>query len=354
MSTRGHTLEARVLGISRETDLALLKIEAQGLPALPIGKYSNVRQGELVFAFGSPEGLRNSVTMGVVSSVARQPNLDSPMVYIQTDAPINPGNSGGPLVNVDGELVGINTFILTLSGGNEGLGFAIPSGVVAFAYPQLRKYGHLHRGEIAASVQTITPTLAAGLSLTRDYGVIVSDVIPGGPADKGGLKIQDIILSVNGRATDSLPLFGLSFYLHGAGERAKFEVLRGSEKLLLEIRMVERPHDVDRLLETVGPEKNLVRRLGILGIELDPKLAKMFQNLRESSGVIVAARVVNSGGTDSSLATGDIIHALNGTPVTSLEGLRSVLDRLKPDSAVALQIERDGKLMYVTLQMEGE
>src|SRR5262249_27641165 len=115
---------------------------------------------------------------------------------------------------------------------------------------------------------------AAGLSLTRDYGVIVSDVIPGGPADKGGLKIQDIILSVNGRATDSLPLFGLSFYLHGARERAKFEVLRGSEKLLLEIRMVERPHDVDRLLETVGPEKNLVRRLGILGIELDPSLQR--------------------------------------------------------------------------------
>ncbi len=354
LSARGYTLEARVLGLSREIDLALLKIEAKGLPALPIGRYSNLRQGELVFAFGSPEGLRNSVTMGVVSSVARQPNLDSPMVYIQTDAPINPGNSGGPLVNVDGELVGINTFILTQSGGNEGLGFAIPSGVVAFAYPQLRKYGHVHRGEIAASVQTITPTLAAGLGLARDYGVIVSDVLPGGSADEAGLKIQDIILSVDGRPTDSLPVFGLSFYLHRAGERAKFEVLRGSERLLLEIRMIERPHDVDRFLETVGPEKNLVRRLGILGIELNPKLAQMFQNLRKSAGVIVAARVANSGGTENSLVTGDVIHAVNGTPVTSLEGLRSALDALKPDSSVVLQIERDGKLMYATLQMQGE
>jgi serine protease Do len=120
LNARGRTLDARILGQSRETDLAVLKIEAKGLPALPIGKYGNLRQGEMVFAFGSPGGLQNSVTMGVVSAVARQPDPDSPMVYIQTDAPINPGNSGGPLVDVDGELVGVNTFILTQSGGNEG------------------------------------------------------------------------------------------------------------------------------------------------------------------------------------------------------------------------------------------
>ena len=142
----GQTVDARVVGTATDIDLALLKIDLTGLPALPLANYDAIRQGELVFAFGSPQGLRNSVSMGVVSSVARQVEPDSPTIYIQTDAPINPGNSGGPLVNIDGELVGLNTFILTESGGSQGLGFAIPSAIVAAAYPQLRKYGHLHHG----------------------------------------------------------------------------------------------------------------------------------------------------------------------------------------------------------------
>src|SRR5205823_10427374 len=162
------TVEARIIGSDPEIDLALLKIEVKGLQTLPIGDYSKLRQGEVVFAFGSPEGLQDSVTMGVVSAAARQPDPDSPMVFIQTDAPINPGSSGGPLVNVDGELVGINTFILTEGGGNEGLGFAIPSATIAFAYPQLRKYGHVHRGETGLALQAITPGLAAGLKLPTE------------------------------------------------------------------------------------------------------------------------------------------------------------------------------------------
>ena len=144
--TQGKSYQARIVGVTQEIDLAVIKIEAHALPALSIrGSIPPARQGEMVFAFGSPEGLRNTVTMGVVSAVARQPDPDSPLVYIQTDTPINPGNSGGPLVDADGELVGINTFILSTSGGNQGLGFAIPAGVVASAYPQLLKYGHIHQ-----------------------------------------------------------------------------------------------------------------------------------------------------------------------------------------------------------------
>src|SRR5579872_158155 len=148
-----QTVDAHVVGTATEIDLALLKVDVTGLRALPFADYDTIRQGELVFAFGSPEGLRNSVTMGVVSSVARQADPDSPTIYIQTDAPINPGNSGGPLVNIDGELVGLNTLILTESGGSQGLGFAIPSAIVASAYSQLRKYGHLHRGLIGFNMQ---------------------------------------------------------------------------------------------------------------------------------------------------------------------------------------------------------
>jgi serine protease Do len=193
-ANREQTYDARIVGVARQLDLAVIKIEAHKLSAVPIRKVVLPKQGEMVFAFGSPEGLRNSVTMGVVSAVARQPDPDSPLVYVQTDTPINPGNSGGPLVDADGELIGINTFILSSSGGNQGLGFAIPAGVVAYAYPQLVKYGHIHEPEIGAILQTITPELAAGLHLPRDYGVIVSDVVPGGPADQAGLKIQDIIV----------------------------------------------------------------------------------------------------------------------------------------------------------------
>ena len=131
-NSQGKSYSARVIGVSKEVDLAVIKIEAHGLPAVSLRATAAARQGEMVFAFGSPEGLRNTVTMGVVSAVARQPDPDSPLVYVQTDTPINPGNSGGPLVNADGELVGINTFILTHSGGNQGLGFAIPAGVVAY------------------------------------------------------------------------------------------------------------------------------------------------------------------------------------------------------------------------------
>src|SRR5579864_486556 len=169
-SESGTTVPATIVGVAQDIDLALIKVEAMELRAIRLANYDEIRQGELVFAFGSPEGLRNSVTMGVVSSVARQTDPDSPSVYVQTDAPINRGNSGGPLVNVKGELVGMNTFILSESGGSQGLGFAIPSVVIASAIPQLRRFGHLHRGMVGINVQAITPLLADGLELPRSSG----------------------------------------------------------------------------------------------------------------------------------------------------------------------------------------
>jgi len=352
LTKQNRSVEAHVVGVSREIDLALLKINLTGLPALPIAHYSDLRQGELVFAFGSPEGLHNSVTMGVVSSVARQLDPDSPLVYIQTDAPINPGNSGGPLVNADGELVGLNTFILTQSGGNQGLGFAIPSVMVSFAYPQFKKYGHLHRGEMGIAVQSVTPDMAAGLHLARDSGVIVSDVLPGGPAATAGLKTQDIILSVNGQYIDSLPLFGFILFTQPTSETLKVEVLRGEQKVSLDIPVIEHMHQADRLTDLVDPEKNLVKPLGILGVEINSKIADMVSDLREPSGVIVVARAAGAGGAESSLTTGDVIHAVNGAPVTTLDGLRSALDKLAPGSPVVLQIERDQRFTFLTLSSE--
>jgi serine protease Do len=349
---RGRAVDARVIGVARDVDLALLQVDATGLPALPMADYDALRQGDLVFAFGSPEGLRNSVTMGVVSAVARQPDADHPMVYIQTDAPINHGNSGGPLVNANGELVGINTFILSESGGSVGLGFAIPSTIVSVASEQLRRYGHLHQGEIGANLQTITPDLARGLGLAQEWGVIVSDVRRGGPADVAGLSVKDVIVSIDGKPIDSLPLIAFSLYTRRAGDRLRIGVLRGEQHATLEAVVVERPEALDRIIDLVDPDKSAVPQLGILGVSIDESLGLAIGSLRVPSGVMVAAHAEDRRAAAVSLSAGDVIHSVNGVAVSDLEELRAALDGLKSHSPVVLQIERDGLLSFVAFELE--
>jgi len=345
-------LEARIVGQSKDVDLAVLKVEGKDLPTIPFGSYARLRQGELVLAFGSPEGLENTMTMGVVSSVLRQPDPDKPSIYIQTDAAINPGNSGGPLVDVDGKMVGLNTFIYSESGGNEGIGFAIPSQVVRFAYRQIRRYGHIHRGEIGASVQTISPDLAAALRLSQSSGVLVSDVIPGGPADTAGLKIDDIVLSMDGVAITGLPRFEVELSFRVAEGKAKLQVLRGEDKLDLDVAVVERPHQFDKLADRVDPERNRVAGLGIIGIEIDKEISGLVSDLRNPVGVIVAARTSEPGVSDAGLIPGDVIHAVNRVPVVTLQGLRDALKVLHSGDPVALQIERDGRISYLAFEIE--
>jgi len=311
-----------------------------------------VHQGELVFAMGSPEGLENSVTMGVVSSVARQADPNKPMVYIQTDAPINPGNSGGPLVDADGYVVGINTFILSEAGGSEGLGFAIPARIVSFVYESLRKYGHVHRIEVQAGAQTITTELAKGLGLAQNWGVIIDDVTPGGPADAGGLKIGDIILSADGHRIGTLPAFTAALYLHRLDQSLKLEVLRGTERKTLYIAALEMKDPMDALPDLVNSRDNLVARLGILGLDLNDQLRSSLGTLRNPSGVIVVARVAEFRSSVSGLETGDIIHSLNQAPIDSLAALREALRQIKPRDPVVLQVERDGGYRWLAFDME--
>jgi serine protease Do len=351
----GRVVDAKVVGTAPEVDLAVLKVDVEGLPPLPLADYRSVRQGQLVFAFGSPEGLRNTVTMGVVSAVARQPDPDHPMVYIQTDAPVNPGNSGGPLVNASGEVLGINTFILSQSGGSEGLGFAIPSAIVNVAYPQMRRFGRLHRSEIGMNVQTITPDLASGLKLARDSGVIVSDVVPGGPADAAGLQAGDVILALDGAPMDSLPLFAFRLFTRSAGDKVTFDVLRGNAHALITVPVVERIDHSEQLADLVHPETNQVHQLGIVAAPIDDRLHGMLAELRIPSGVLVAARAQEPLAADVSLAVGDVIHSVNGVAVSSIEELREDLEVLAAahqHSAVVLQIEREGKLSYVAFELD--
>jgi len=345
-------IEAKIVGIAPTIDLALLKIDQKNLPAIPFADYTKLKKGELVLAFGNPEGLENSVSMGVISAVARQADPDVPSVYIQTDAPINPGNSGGPLINTSGQLVGINTFILTESGGSQGLGFAIPSSVVEFIYHELRKSGRVHRSVIGAVLQDITPDLASGLALGKQRGVIVSDVTPDGPADKAGLKIQDILLSLDGRSMGSVPLAEMIISTRPADSTVKAEVLRGTETLALTIPVMEQKNDVDQLGDLVDPQKDLISKLGIFGVEINSDLAAQLEDLREPSGVIVAALAEDNASIEADLQAGDVIHALNGKKIETVSALRDRLKKIPPGAPAVIQIERDSKYMYVTLEMD--
>ena len=351
LSTRTRIVSAQIVGVSRELDLALLKVEAGALPALPLANYRKLGQGEMVFALGSPEGLRNSVAMGVVSAVARQTDPDSPMIYIQTDAAINPGNSGGPLVNVNGEVVGVNTFILSQSGGNEGLGFAIPSGVVGVAFRELRKFGHLHRAQIGIGLQTITPTLAAALKLPRNYGVVISDVLPDTPAMASGLQIGDVLASIDGRPAENLPFVSFHFFSLEYGQNVHLDILRGRDRLTFDVPVAQPPRDTDQVAALADPERSLVTTLGILGVEIDQRIAAMVPDLRDPFGIFVAARA-SGASREVPLIAGDVIRTLNGQPMTTLDRLRSALKSLPPGQPVALQIQREQKLLFVAFTLD--
>ena len=348
----GRLLDAKLIGQDRESDLAVIRIEHTGLSHLQLGDSDLLRQGELVMAFGNPLGLGGSVSMGIVSSTARQVKPDDPMIYIQTDAPINPGNSGGPLVNSDGAVMGINTFILSQSGGSEGIGFAIPSNIVKAVYDQIRKEGHVHRGRIGLFAQTITPVLASGLGLPQDWGVVVGDVEPEGPADSSGVKIGDIIVSLNNKRMENARQLEVNVYRYPKGEKVSLEVLRDGQKLTISVPVTERMDDPERFADMVNPEENLVPRLGILGIGIDKNLAAMLPELRNSYGVVVAAGTVADFTNGTGLQPGDVIYSVNGSPVTSVAALKRKLDEFKSGDTVVMQIERSSRLLFASVELQ--
>jgi serine protease Do len=348
----GKLVGASVVGIDRETDLAVLKVNERNLAFLPLGDSEEIRKGQLVFAFGSPLGLENSVSMGVVSAVARQLRSEDPMIYIQTDAPINPGNSGGPLVDPQGSVVGINTMIISQSGGSEGLGFAAPANIVRNVFNQIRNTGYVRRGEIGVHSQTLTPTLAAGLGLSRDWGVVLGDVYPNSPAEQAGLLVGDIILTMDGKVMENGRQMRVNLYGRPVGERVVLEVLRGQERLTINVTVYERENDANRFTTLVTPEENLVERLGILGVDLNPQIATMLPGLRTPNGVVVAARAPDSTSGQVGLQPGDVIHAVNGQPVTTLAELRRILNSFAVGEATVLQVGRQGRLMFVAFAME--
>ncbi|NIN73347.1 MAG: PDZ domain-containing protein [Gemmatimonadetes bacterium] len=352
LKPQGVIVGARIVGFDRETDMAVLKIEQTGLPYLELADSDEVITGQLVFAFGSPLGLENTVTMGIVSAVARQLRPEDPMIYIQTDAPINPGNSGGPLVDAEGRVIGINTLIISQSGGSEGLGFAAPSNIVRNVYLQIKMNGYVRRGMIGVNAQTINPTLAEGLGLAREWGVVLGDVYPRSPAELAGLRIGDIVLSLDGKVMENGRQFDVNIYRTPVGASVTLEVLRGAQVVRTSVTVLEREDDPGRFSIMVSPEENLVPKLGILGVGLDQRVAAMIPGLRAREGVVVAARAPDAVYGRVALAPGDVIHSINGEPITGLDQLRSLLGGIQVGEPVVLQVERRGQLQFMAFEME--
>jgi serine protease Do len=344
--------EAKLIGTTRYADLALIKIDAKDLPFIPLPPKFDLRLGQTVVAIGAPEGLDHTVTKGIISAVGRQPEVDRPMVYVQTDAPINPGNSGGPLVDRNGNLVGINTFIVTSGGGSEGLGFAIPEPIVRFVYNELKEHGIVPNVTIGAHAQSITPALASGLKLPQDWGVILSDIDQVGPASAAGLKPKDIVVAIDNKPVDSFPKYTAFLYVHPRNTPMKMDILRDGKPLTVQVSAVNAPPLVDNLSDLINPSRDLISPLGIFVINIRNSPVAAMLNLRSDNGVLVAGLLGGEPAVSADLASGDVIRAVNGVPVTDTQQLRQTLAGFKPGDAVVLEVERQAVLQYVAFEME--
>ncbi len=352
LKRRGRTVGGQIVAIDHETDIAVVKVEAHDLPTLTFGDSDSLRSGQIVLAFGSPLGLESSVSMGVVSAVARQLTPEDPMIYIQTDATINPGNSGGALVDTEGRLVGVNTLIYTQSGGSEGIGFAAPSNIVRNVFSQIRKYGRVRRGEIGVTTQTITPLMAEALRLSFDAGVIVADVDADGPAGKAGLAPGDIVLSLDGKPMENGRQFRINVYTRGVGEHIALQVRRGERTLSVRIPVAERENDAGQLEALIGTQQ-VIRDLGVIGLDLTPAIAELLPSVRRDKGVVVARVTPETPYSQQGrLQAGDVIYALNGKPVSSVEELKAAAAALKPSAPAVLLIERESTLMYLAFRID--
>jgi serine protease Do len=351
LAAHSRIVKGQVVGIDLETDLAVLKIDERKLPVLAFGDSDELTAGQIVLAMGSPLGLHNSVSLGVVSAVARQLEPESPMIYVQTDAAINPGSSGGPLVDLRGRLVGINTMIASQAGGHEGVGFAAPSNIVRGVYEQIRTFGRVRRGEIGVRAQTLTPVLAAGLGLARDRGVILADVWPGSPAAVVGLRPGDLVLTLDGKAMENGRQLQVNLYRRAVGDSVVLEIQRGEQKIKIAVAVAERFNP--SVGSSIDPRENLVPRLGILAVNLDKRIASMIPTLRATSGVVVAATAQGAlGAREGGLAVADVIYAINQTPVSELSHLRDALAPLKSGDPVVLHVDRRGELMFIAFTVE--
>ncbi|MGI4831629.1 MAG: trypsin-like peptidase domain-containing protein [Janthinobacterium lividum] len=345
-------VSARVIGMDSVSDLAVIKVEKTGLPALKFGDSDRTHPGELVLAFGSPLGLQDSVSLGVISAVNRQLDPNSPMVYLQTDAAINPGNSGGPLVDMQGDLVGVNSMIETKSGGNEGLGFSIPSNTAKGVYEQIIRFGHARRGVIGISPMNLNLTLAQGLGLSRDSGVLVEDVEPDSPAAEAGLKPGEVLTTLNGKPLRDIRQIAVQMFRETPGEVIHLGVLDGEAAKMVDITVSESRKQAASLFDPAKADQYVIPRLGVLAVAIDAEVARSLESQRESDGLVVIAKTLDASAEPIGLDVGDILYYANRTKLNSVEALKSFMLNLKRGDPVVLQVERDSQLNFISFRFE--
>ena len=339
---------AKVAGIDNDNDLALLKIEIQGAPIFDLESGARPCQGQMVLVYGSPMGLAQSASLGLVSAVERQLTPDDPRVYIQTDASMNPGNSGGPLVDLAGNLLGIDTMILSQSGGSEGLGFAVPLDVVRRSYAALRGSGVVARPRLGIQPRSLTADLISGLGLKTRQGVLVEDVNPYGPGGAAGVLPGDVLVSLGAEPVRSMRDLYRAEYGLQAGTPVELMVMRGADACLLRITP-DAPRETPAPLSAsnVTEKDNLVFRLGMYGATLTPALASTLGGSRGGPGVLVLALAGMGLAGQDALEPCYVIHSVNGAAVDTVEALRGAVDAAADGSPVVLQIERAGMLSYL-------
>jgi serine protease Do len=341
----GRELVGKVVGKDQKTDIALVKISARDLPVAPLGDSDRLEVGEWVMAIGNPFGLDNTVTSGIVSAKDRQIGAGPYDHFIQTDASINPGNSGGPLVNLQGEVVGIDTAIFSQSGGNIGIGFAIPINLVKDLLPQLKSGGKITRGWLGVSIQGMTPDLAASLGLDQVKGALVSSVVHDGPAERAGIKAGDVVLEYDGkeinRAND------LPFLVAGTpvGKTVSLQIFRGKKETPVTVA-------IEKMKEEEVVASNTEKGdLGLTVEEINPEIAESL-GLNRAHGVVITAVEPDSPGDETGLQPGDIIREINRKPIRDLSDYRKTMASAAQSKSVLFLVQREDNTIFLALRKE--
>ena len=342
-------LEAKLIGADPRSDVALLKVEGKNLPVVRLGKADDLKVGEWVLAIGSPFGFDHSVTAGIVSAKGRNLPSDSYVPFIQTDVAINPGNSGGPLFNLQGEVVGINSQIFTRSGGFMGLSFAIPMEVAMQVADQLKADGKVTRGWLGVVIQEVNKDLAESFGLDKPAGALVAQVLEGGPADKGGLQVGDVILSLNGKPiimSADLP------HLVGGlkpGEKAELNVVRDGSRRKLDVTIGTLPEEGQELAASgsaQGGERSS-NRLGVSVVELTAEQKKVL----DLKGGVVVKEVLSGPAAMIGLRPGDVITHLNNQAIDSTRTFTQVAQDLPKNRSVSMRVLRQGRASFITFKL---
>jgi len=349
---------AKVIGTDPKTDLAVIKIEAKDLPALKWAEYEKLQAGDLVLAFGSPFGLSSTVTLGIISALGRgNVGIADYEDFIQTDAAINPGNSGGALVNMNGDLIGINTAIFSRTGGSEGIGFAIPSSIALDIVESLQKTGKVVRGWMGVAIQEITPALAKSFKLPEQRkGVLVSDVNENGPSYEAGIKRGDVVVAFNGKDVQSVSQLRNLVARTMVGRDAQVKILRDGKEQTLNVKVAERPSDEvlakrepapKEPTETIKPPDNVLAGLRIQA--LDPAMMSQMNIPAKTTGVVIASVEAGSSAEAAGLQRGDVIQEVNHEVVKNLDDYQKAANKIKRDELAVLLLSRQGNNLFVAV-----